>query len=414
MGKLSIPRLALAMTISGIFLLPSTDSYAKKTWLEKLFSGPQEVRRPRKARPRPKAVAPLKVVTPLIAPVPEAKPNDRPSIEDEGLRQSPDVVTAPKDNSQAAAPVTEPAAPVQSPPMPQPKPAVPEVSTPDDPSTTLPGNVDAVPVPEPSPRASPDDGQPSPGPAGPMEEALIPPSSEDETPPETAPIPEPNPRASTEKPDETAPGKDMPPTEPAEPPPPPDPRSALRPDPSGKLPAGEIACRQRLTELGVKFDNRPAEADPAGCSMPYPITVKSLGGDVGLEPDAEMNCAMAEAAARFAQVVVSPAAKQVYGETLKSITHASAYVCRPRNGSRKLSEHAFGNALDIASFTLSGGTSIGVQLHPDAKAAGFFGRVRGAACGPFKTVLGPGSNADHAEHLHFDLAPRRNGGTVCE
>ena len=81
---------------------------------------------------------------------------------------------------------------------------------------------------------------------------------------------------------------------------------------------------------------------------------------------------------------------------------------------QKLSEHAFGNALDIASFTLSDGTTVAVELRPEEKPAIFLGKVRKAACGPFKTVLGPGSNADHAEHFHFDLAPRRHGGTVCE
>jgi hypothetical protein len=122
---------------------------------------------------------------------------------------------------------------------------------------------------------------------------------------------------------------------------------------------------------------------------------------------------MTEAAARFARDVISPAAKEIFGETLKSVAHASAYVCRPRNGTRKLSEHAFGNALDIASFTLSGGTTVVVEPDPPEKNGRFLDRVRAAACGPFKTVLGPGA-ADHSEHLHFDLAPRRNGGTVCE
>ena len=379
MAKLSIPRLALVLTIFGIFLLPSTGSFAAPTWLEKLFSVPQQ-KAPKRRKPRPVA----KVVTPLTAPVPEAKPDNEPPVDDAEL--PPDVVPAPK-------------------------PTVLEDSVPDDPSATLPKNVDAVPVPEPNPRAASHDERPPQRPVGPVQGPPPPAfeASQEDEPPETAPIPEPNPRTATEKPDETAPA-DGPP----EPPPLPDPRSALRPDPSGELPPEEIACRQRLHDLGVKFDNHPAQADPSGCSMPYPVKVKSLGKDIGLTPDAEMNCATAETAARFTQDVISPAARQVLGETLKSITHASAYVCRPRNGTRKLSEHAFGNALDIASFTLSDGTSISVELHPDAKAAGFLGKVRGAACGPFKTVLGPGSNADHAEHLHFDLAPRRRGGTVCE
>lgn len=164
----------------------------------------------------------------------------------------------------------------------------------------------------------------------------------------------------------------------------------------------------------MKFDNRPAQSDPSGCAVPYPLLVKSLGKKIGLQPDAEMNCAMAVAAARFARDVIAPAAQQTFGQALKSVSHASAYVCRPRNGSHKLSEHAFGNALDIAFFTLADGTTIAVEPAPPEKSALFLGKVRAAACGPFKTVLGPGSDADHAEHYHLDLAPRRNGGTVCE
>ncbi|MDQ2632597.1 MAG: extensin family protein [Pseudomonadota bacterium] len=307
--------------------------------------------------------------------------------------------------------------------MPPLGPAIPADGVADDAGATLPETADAVPVPEPNPRATPPaktsaDGQPSPRPARPVQGPPVPPAFEasrsDGTPPQTAPVPGPNPRAANENPDGTAPGEETAPAD-AEPEPMlPDPRSATRPDPSGDLPPEEIACRQRLHDLGVEFDNRPAESDPAGCAMPYPVVVNSLGKAIGLEPKAELNCATAEAAARFAKDVMAPAAEDVFGKALKSISHASAYVCRPRNGTRKLSEHAFGNALDITSFTLSDGTAIAVEPTPPERNGLFVARVRSAACGPFKTVLGPGSNADHAEHLHFDLAPRRNGGTVCE
>lgn len=200
---------------------------------------------------------------------------------------------------------------------------------------------------------------------------------------------------------------------PTEPPPEPvDPRSAVIP--ARVMPAEEKACRARLTQLGVEFEEHAARTDPAGCSIPYPLTVKSLGKDVALQPEAEMNCAIAEAAARFTRDVISPRANAEYGEELKSISHASAYVCRPRNGTRKLSEHAFGNALDIAAFTLANGVRIEVVLRPEEREARFLGALRKAACGPFKTVLGPGSDADHATHLHFDLAPRQKGGTFCQ
>ena len=107
-------------------------------------------------------------------------------------------------------------------------------------------------------------------------------------------------------------------------------------------------------------------------------------------------------------------AKDEFGSPLKSIQQASGYVCRPRNGTAKLSEHAFGNAVDIASFTLTDGTVITVGATRNPKHSQFLSKMRTAACGPFKTVLGPGSDGDHADHFHLDLAMRRNGGTFCQ
>ncbi|QND61158.1 extensin family protein [Mesorhizobium huakuii] len=193
----------------------------------------------------------------------------------------------------------------------------------------------------------------------------------------------------------------------------PDPRSADRP--GEKMPAEEVACRARLKALGVEFEEHKAESSPEiGCAIPYPLVLKSLGKSIAIAPGTELNCPMAEAAARFAADVVQPAAKAEFGADLKSINQASAFVCRPRHGTRKLSEHAFGNALDIASFTLSDGSKVEVGPTPPEKDGKFLNAVRKAACGPFKTVLGPGADADHALHFHLDLEPRRHGGTYCQ
>ncbi|ESX78571.1 extensin [Mesorhizobium sp. LSHC420B00] len=181
------------------------------------------------------------------------------------------------------------------------------------------------------------------------------------------------------------------------------------------MPAEELACRRRLKSMGVDFEERKPEHDTAvGCSIPYPVVLKTLGKSIAIGPETELNCQMAEAAARFAASVIQPAAKAEFGTDIKSIGQASAFVCRPRHAGGKLSEHAFGNALDIASFALSDGKEIDVGPTPPQKDAKFLDAVRKAACGPFKTVLGPGSDADHSLHLHFDLEPRRNGGTFCQ
>ena len=192
-----------------------------------------------------------------------------------------------------------------------------------------------------------------------------------------------------------------------------DPRSSALP--ADAMPAEEAACRDRLRALGAVFEERKAEYDAQiGCSVPYPVVVKRFGASVAIEPGAELNCRMAEAAARFMQDTVTPAAKAAFGSELKSVSQASGYVCRPRHGGGKMSEHAFGNALDIAGFTLADGTKIEVGPAPPDKQGKFLGEVRAAACGPFKTVLGPGSDPDHELHFHLDLEPRRHGGTFCQ
>jgi hypothetical protein len=243
--------------------------------------------------------------------------------------------------------------------------------------------------------------------------------------PSTAPIPQPSERPAEEPQADDGPAEiPIPPQKPADAgeaekesekrPTPSDPRSDIRPiDP---IPKQEMACRERLKSLGVEFEERkPVRDEEKGCSIPYPLVVNTLATGIEITPEAEMNCGMAEAVARFAADTISPTAKATFGAELKSVSQASAYVCRPRHNGEKMSEHAFGNALDIASFTLTDGKKIDIEPMPQQESLKkFLDEVRKAACGPFKTVLGPGSDADHALHFHFDLEPRRNGGTFCQ
>jgi hypothetical protein len=234
----------------------------------------------------------------------------------------------------------------------------------------------------------------------------------------TPPIPTPRPEATdTTDPATPSPAQAQTPDGQAEPPAEKEPkyladeRSGIVP--AKTLPAEEVACRKRLETLGAEFRNETALSSADGCSLPYPVSLRSFGSGIALDPPATMDCAMAEAASRFVAGPVQTSVKAAYGKGVKSIGQASAYVCRPRNGTVKLSEHAFGNALDIAALTLDDGTVLTVGDEKDARATSVLAEIRKAACGPFKTVLGPGSDADHATHLHLDLAPRRNGGLYC-
>lgn len=180
------------------------------------------------------------------------------------------------------------------------------------------------------------------------------------------------------------------------------------------MPLAERQCRARLVARGVRFEERPQLADKAGCSVPWPIAMTSLSASIPLEPEAVLNCATAEAMARFTADRIVPAARDILGTTVARIRQDSAYVCRPRNGTRKLSEHAFGNALDLGAFTFADGRVVTVGSAASRTEGEFLFALRLFACGPFTTVLGPGSDADHASHFHFDLAKRRPGSTFCQ
>ena len=77
-----------------------------------------------------------------------------------------------------------------------------------------------------------------------------------------------------------------------------------------------------------------------------------------------------------------------------------------------LSEHGKANALDIRSLKLANGRVVAltdVQL-----SRGFRDNLRKATCARFMTVLGPGSDGFHEDHIHVDLAERRSGHRMCQ
>lgn len=178
---------------------------------------------------------------------------------------------------------------------------------------------------------------------------------------------------------------------------------------ASEMPASERRCRRALTRAGARFTEEPAVEEPKdGCRIAHPILLESLGGGVGLDPPALLSCPMAQATVEFLHEVVVPSAERHFGVATVGVVQMSAYVCRTRHGSDTVSEHALGNALDWAAVLLDDGEIVEVREYgPDeAPRRDFLDEIRAAACGPFTTVLGPGTDADHADHFHFDLAER--------
>lgn len=172
------------------------------------------------------------------------------------------------------------------------------------------------------------------------------------------------------------------------------------------------ACHAVLERSGVAF-TALAPAGEDQCRRED----RTVLGDVPFEPDTPATtCAVGAATVLWLRRGVQPAAEELLGSRLARIEHFGAFSCRRLygRGSGRWSEHATGNAIDIAAFVLEDGRRISVadDWAAEDAAAAFLRRARDAACGAFGTVLSPDYNAAHADHLHLDQAARGFGG-VC-
>lgn len=177
------------------------------------------------------------------------------------------------------------------------------------------------------------------------------------------------------------------------------------------------ACLAELDALGVAYERAEPVSEPGSpdCGIANPVTVEAIAPGVALEPASTMRCATALAAARWAADVAVPLAGRLGRGPLVAIDQGTAYLCRPR-ADGAVSEHAYGNALDIMAFRFAEGDPIPVEPRAgDGTLEEAFQRaVRAGACLDFATVLGPGSDEDHADHLHFDIKLRERGFRICE
>ena len=153
------------------------------------------------------------------------------------------------------------------------------------------------------------------------------------------------------------------------------------------------------------------------CGDVAPVRMTAIrledGGKVELRPAAVARCEMALEFARWVREDLAWSVRPL-GSGLKRIDISASYHCRPRNNvsGARLSEHGLANAIDVGAVVLDDGRRIAVV---DAKAPQYlFAEMRLSACARFTTVLGPGSDASHTDHVHLDLARRRGGYRMCQ
>ena len=172
------------------------------------------------------------------------------------------------------------------------------------------------------------------------------------------------------------------------------------------------ACQLRLTSDVAVAAPLPTLDGPGECAVNDAVRLEAVvlpdGSRVSLTPPATLRCSMAEAIVRWVREDVATAV-QTFAAPLRSIDNYASYHCRGRNNivGAQLSEHGRANALDIRSVSLRDGRRVGLtdpQVTRD-----FREKMRKDACRRFSTVLGPGSDGYHEDHVHVDLQERAHG-----
>lgn len=177
----------------------------------------------------------------------------------------------------------------------------------------------------------------------------------------------------------------------------------------------EAAClSQKLIQVSAYVQPAREINGPSICGLKRPFKVTALAkGAVSLKSTGTLGCPMIASLDRWVTEVMQPVAQARFGQPVTEIRSASTYGCRSVNfrPGAKLSEHAFGNAIDIGTFMLADGREVKIVrdwTRGDEQAKAFLRELHAGACDHFTTVLGPGSDAMHYNHFHFDLAMHGN------
>ncbi len=178
-------------------------------------------------------------------------------------------------------------------------------------------------------------------------------------------------------------------------------------------------CEAQLRKLNARFTVAKAIKGSGQCGWPRPLKLTALSRQVKVSGDIRVRCEVALALARWSKEVVVPSAKLHLGvKKPPSVQISTSYQCRRRNNRKtgKISEHGFANAVDVMGFGFPGGKTqkVADRSGSSKNQRAFQAAVRGGACAYFTTVLGPTTNASHADHFHFDLAVRRGGYRLCQ
>ena len=176
------------------------------------------------------------------------------------------------------------------------------------------------------------------------------------------------------------------------------------------------ACRLALTEDIAIAPSIPDIKGPGACGGTDLVRLEAVvlpdQHRVPLTPPATLRCSMATAVADWVRTDIAPLTQKL-GSEITALDNYDSYECRGFNRipGAHLSEHGRANALDVRGFKLADGRSIALTdrtVPRETREA-----VLHSVCSRFVTVLGPGSDGYHEEHIHLDLMEHQNHFKLC-
>jgi hypothetical protein len=173
----------------------------------------------------------------------------------------------------------------------------------------------------------------------------------------------------------------------------------------------ENYCLSRGLVKPSAYVEPAAEIDGPGiCGLTHPFRVTALfDGKLPLNKAVTLDCSMIPALEQWVADTVEPAAQARFSARVVELETFGAYSCRSVDNlaGAQLSEHSFGNAIDISGFKLEDGREISIVgdwKRPNSQESAFLREAHAGACQQFTTVLGPGADVFHYNHFHLDLA----------
>jgi hypothetical protein len=195
------------------------------------------------------------------------------------------------------------------------------------------------------------------------------------------------------------------------------PAPAAADKPAEQVTSPPSACRLALTDAIAIAPSIPDIKGPGECGAEDLVRLEAVvlpdKHVVSVKPAAILRCAMATEIANWIRIDMAPLATGL-GSVVSDLNNLDSFECRGRNGiaGAKMSEHGRANALDVHDLKLANGQSISFTDRTVPREVRE--SVLHSMCARFTTVLGPGSDGYHEDHIHLDLMERHNNYKICQ